>query len=72
MSERNTDVASRGESHGEDDIVCPWCGHVDTDSWEWEPEQHGPEGDGAHTCADCDKDFLCSRIVRHTYSTRRR
>jgi hypothetical protein len=72
MSDKHDlDVASRGASFCEDAIVCPWCGYIDRDSSEWSPERHGPEGDGEATCGDCNRDFVCSRQVSWTYSTRR-
>jgi hypothetical protein len=71
VSVTHEDVRSRGESDNERAIVCPWCGYEDPDSVEWQPEQHGPEGDGEATCPSCEKDFECSRRVTYRYSTRR-
>lgn len=72
MSDPREDVMSRGASFGEDNLVCPWCGYEDPDSSEWQPEHHGPEGDGTAMCPSCGEDFYCSRHVQWTYSTRRK
>jgi len=49
-------------------IVCPYCGHVDRDSWEW---NNGEEGDGEAECGECEKSYGVSRHVMVKYSTRR-
>jgi transcription elongation factor Elf1 len=49
-------------------IVCPFCGHVNWDSWEW---NNGEEGDGETECGKCEDRFLVSRHVLITYSTRK-
>jgi hypothetical protein len=51
-----------------DEIVCPYCGHVDCDSWEF---LDGNEGDSVSDCGKCGKTFHCSRHISITYSTRR-
>ena len=43
--------------------VCPHCGYVHRDSWEW----HGD--DGEYDCGSCEKPFSYSRQVSITYST---
>lgn len=48
------------------DIVCPHCGHIDRDSWEW---NDGAEGDGEHDCGECSVTFYVSRHVSVSYST---
>jgi hypothetical protein len=68
MSKPRADVASRGESYGEEQIVCPWCGHVDRDSSEW---GNGGEGDGESECGECQRLFEVSRHISVSYSTRR-
>lgn len=55
-----------------DDIVCPYCGHEERDSWEWQPELHGPEGDGDTECGECGREFGVSRHVSVSYSTRKK
>lgn len=51
-----------------DNAVCPYCGHVHKDSWEFD---FGPgcEGDGEVMCHDCGKEFICSRTCTIHYST---
>lgn len=45
-----------------DNIVCPWCGSEDTDSWE-------AADDGKRDCYDCGKPFEYEREVSCSYST---
>jgi transcription elongation factor Elf1 len=56
-------------SHTEN-ITCPYCGHVDRDSWEW-----GGESDdgtvGFAICGKCDKQFAVVKDIEVTYSTRK-
>ena len=49
-----------------EDIVCPYCGDVDRDSWEW---NDGAEGDGESECGECGRAFTVSRSVQVHYST---
>ncbi len=46
----------------EDEITCPWCGYVFTDSWEFSDE-------GEHNCGECEHDFYYNREVLVSYST---
>lgn len=46
-----------------DEIVCPYCGYVHTDSWEWEGHH------GTDRCDDCEKEFYWTRHVDITYDT---
>jgi hypothetical protein len=68
MSQPRTDIVSRGESFGEDAIVCPHCGHEDRDSSEW---NGGDEGDGEEECGECERAFIVSRHISVSYSTRK-
>ena len=49
--------------------VCPYCGHVHDDAWEW---NFGPglEGDTEVECHHCNRTFYVERCVTVTYSTR--
>ncbi|MGI5848797.1 MAG: hypothetical protein ACOX8Q_01795 [Christensenellales bacterium] len=47
-------------------IVCPYCGYEDIDSWEVES---GEEDLGLQTCGNCEKEFYAQRIVTVEYST---
>jgi hypothetical protein len=50
-----------------EDIVCPHCGHVHVDSWEW---GGGEEGDWEdYECECCENKFNWSRHVKISYST---
>jgi len=44
------------------EIVCPYCGHEQSDSWEF-------SDDGTHECSMCDNEFNYERIVTIQYST---
>lgn len=46
-------------------IVCPYCGNEDRDSWEVSP---GEEDLGLIDC-DCGKSFYATRNITITYST---
>jgi hypothetical protein len=49
-----------------DFIICPHCGHVHGDSWEW----GGKEGDWNNGgCESCGKKFDWMRDVKISYST---
>ena len=49
-----------------DNIVCPYCGAIDEDSWEYEDDS------GEMECGDCGKEFFWSRtIVNVQYSTKK-
>lgn len=49
--------------------VCPHCGHVERDAWEW---NFGPgmEGEADVDCASCGEPFVCEREVTIYYSTK--
>ena len=48
--------------------VCPACGHVHRDAWEW---NFGPglDGDTEHDCDSCGTPMFCERIVTIEYTT---
>lgn len=48
-------------------ITCPWCGYVDTDSWEFDDEY-----DDKYECLRCGKPFVLEKLVEVTYTSRRR
>lgn len=48
-------------------IVCPYCGCEDDDSYEVEP---GEEELGLQTCGNCEKEFYAHRNISITYTTR--
>ena len=49
----------------EDNIVCPYCGWENKDSWEFD------EDDAVVTCGECEKEFNVSKDISVTYSTSR-
>lgn len=48
-----------------DEIVCPYCGHVESDSW----EHIELESSGRVICGDCGKEFWATRNVTILYSS---
>ena len=49
-------------SYNEDNIKCPKCGYVITDSWEFEGD------DGEVECEECDAVISYSRNISVSYS----
>jgi len=47
------------------EITCPWCGHKQSDSWEW--DDHGEE-----ECGVCWMPFIHSRFVEVSYCTEKK
>lgn len=49
--------------------ICPHCGYVHKDAWEW---RFGPglDGDSDRECDNCEQPFHCERIVDVSYSTK--
>ena len=45
------------------EIVCPYCGYTERDSWEL------TDDDGENTCGRCDSEYEYTRNVSITYST---
>lgn len=50
-----------GDTQFTPEIVCPHCGYVHSDSWEW--------SEGESECGDCGQKFEVVRHVDVTYST---
>lgn len=48
------------------EIVCPYCGQANGDSWE---EQPGEEDLGLIECGRCEKSFYATRNISVSYST---
>jgi transcription elongation factor Elf1 len=51
-----------------DNIICPYCGWEDVDSWENEP---GEEDIGLMSCGRCEKEFYAERYISTSYSTKK-
>jgi alanyl-tRNA synthetase len=60
MSEIETDYTAN--------VICPFCGYEDNNSWEI---NFGPCGDGETEiiCDSCEKNFIASRHVSVNYSS---
>lgn len=55
------------ESEYTDEVICPYCGHKYSDSWEF---GNGTDDDfGLIQCEYCEKEFYAWRNVEVTYST---
>ena len=61
------EYAWENEQADKEEITCPWCGYVDTDSWEFDGEY-----DDAYECPSCGKPFILERIIDITYTSKRR
>jgi len=48
-----------------DEVVCPYCGHVHSESYEF---GNGAD-DGEDECGECGKKFSWSRMISVSYST---
>lgn len=51
-----------------DNIVCPYCGHIDIDSWDIDP---GAEDLGLLECDECGESFYAERHISIDYTTRK-
>jgi len=47
-------------------IICPYCGHEDQDSWE---VMSGEEDLGIINCGMCEEEFVATRNISITYCT---
>ena len=45
------------------DVVCPYCGFIHDDSWEFSRQSH------TGWCRECDREFRLSADQRVTYTT---
>ena len=52
-----------GDTDYTSEIICPWCGYVHSDCFEWD--------DGENECHDCGRKFDVTRNAEITYSTER-
>lgn len=50
-----------GDTSYTNEVICPYCGHVQSDSWEMR--------DGENDCDDCEKTFLLEVIPIVEYTT---
>ena len=46
-------------------IICPYCGYEDTDSWEHEADRDEIE------CTECDETFKYEREITIDYTTKK-
>lgn len=53
----------RGSTLFTSEVVCPWCGYQNRDSWEM--------GEGTHECGECERSFDMTRRTETTYTTTR-
>lgn len=52
-----------GDTEYEQEMICTWCGHAQSDPWEIRDD------DGEHECGTCAKEFKYVRQYDITYST---
>jgi hypothetical protein len=50
----------------ENDIICPYCDYVFTDSWEFDGDNDTEE---KTTCGRCEKEFKVTRNIDVSYTT---
>lgn len=50
-----------------DEIMCPWCGYEESDSWELDSDY-----DNEYECPSCGRTFEVTRNVEVTYTSRKR
>lgn len=63
--ERQRYIDGEEEPSFTDEIVCPWCGCEQYDSWE------RADSDDEHECDECGKIFAYERNIKVTYSSYR-
>lgn len=51
-----------------DNVVCPWCGYIDINSWEFKSDD---DDLGLIECGECGKEFYATRHVSVNYSTKK-
>lgn len=56
----------KNEQFETEELVCPWCGYSDPDSWEL------ADADDEYECPSCEKIFEYERNIEVTYTSRRR
>lgn len=66
-SKERRERAWENEQWHQDEITCPWCGYVETDSWEFDDEY-----DDEYECLNCGKPFILEKLVEITYTSKRR
>lgn len=49
-----------------DTIICPWCGKLDSDSWEWQSNE--TDACEEWDCGYCEKESIVTRHTSVTYS----
>lgn len=54
------------DTKGTNEIVCPWCGHKFSDSWEY-----NDDGDSVIDCRECDQPIVLYVNVDVTYYTKK-
>ncbi len=64
--ERRARLLSDEETEVRDtyDIVCPWCGHIHRNAWDFPDE-------GEHDCDSCEKMFEFEAAVTRKFTTTR-
>lgn len=61
---KNIEIKDEYDHTGTDQPICPHCGHVHHDAYEWRGE------DGEAECEDCGKPFDWSLMIIQRYTTK--
>lgn len=59
-------MEERAERNCEDEVTCPYCGHEESESWEW---GNGEEGGDIEECPECGKKYHWYRNISVNYNT---
>lgn len=56
------------ETNNKEGVECPWCGHIERDSWEW-----GADADSGLDieCGACERPISITRNVFISWSARK-
>ena len=57
----------QNEQDATDNLICPWCGYENRDSWELPDED-----DDFYECPECGKTFEYAVEITRTFTSRRR
>jgi len=54
------------------EVVCPYCGYVDTDSWEIFEYDDVDGAKTEYTCNECEKEFVIILNVEYSFTSERK
>jgi len=59
-------ISNKNDTILEDKIICPYCGYIFSDSWEYNPGEYENV-----ECMNCDEIFVLNVVVTVEYSTQK-